>query len=221
MSLMRLARSLQRFGPRFLRWCIGLAVCVAIAALYLTGSLTFIERPLNGARFQIVQSAPSGDVVVVAIDARSLQQLPVWPWPRSWHGMVIDTLREAGARQIAVDIDFSAASSKSEDDALAGALARAGGQVILPVFEQVDSKKAITSTKPLPMFAEHTRIASANMYPDSDGIVRRLARVDVWRGNPVPTVAAAAAGLEPTATGRYYVDFGIAAATVAGSSSVS
>jgi PAS domain S-box-containing protein len=210
-SFTRAARSLYRYRPQFLRWLVGLAVCAGICALYLSGSLLFIDRQLTSARFQLVTSEPTGDVVVVEIDAPSLQEIAVWPWPREVHAKVIDRLREAGARQIAVDIDFSAKSAKDQDTMLADALARAGGTVILPVFEQADPKRGIISTKPLPMFAEHTRIASANIYPDSDGIVRRLARVDVWRGNPVPAMAAAAAGLEPTAMGRYYVDFGIKA----------
>ena len=67
----------------------------------------------------------------------------------------------------------------------------------------------MTSTAPLPLFMAHTRVASANICPDSDGIVRRLARVELWSGNLVPTMAAAAAGLQPSAMGRYYVDFGI------------
>jgi PAS domain S-box-containing protein len=211
-SFTRAARSLQRYRSQALRWLTGLAVCVGISALYLSGSLLFIDRQLASARFQLVTSEPADDVVVVAIDARSLQEMPVWPWPRSWHADVITKLHQAGARQIAVDIDFSAASSKAEDDALEAALAHAGGNVILPVFEQsAGSKASVTSTAPLPQFAAHTRIASANIYPDSDGIVRRLARVELWSGSLVPTMAAAAAGLQPSAMGRYYVDFGIEA----------
>jgi PAS domain S-box-containing protein len=209
-SFTRAAHSLQRYRPQALRWLAGLAVCAGISALYLSGSLLFIDRQLASARFQLVTSDPSHDVVVVAIDAPSLQEISVWPWPRGKHASVIDTLREAGARKIAVDIDFSATSTKAEDDKLAAALARAGAKVILPVFEQsADSRRTITSTAPLQQFREHTGIGSANIYPDSDGIVRRLARVELWAETPVPTMAAAAAGLQPTAMGRYYVDFGI------------
>ena len=215
MSLIRAARSLQRYRSQALRCLVGLAVCAGISALYVSGSLLFIDRQLTSARFQLVTFEPTDDVVVVAIDARSLQEMPVWPWPRSWHATLIDKLREAGARQIAIDIDFSAASSKAEDDALEAALARAGGNVILPVFEQSGGARAsVTSTAPLPQFAAHTRIASANIYPDSDGIVRRLARVELWSGSLVPSMAAAAAGLQPSAMGRYYVDFGIAAGQI-------
>jgi PAS domain S-box-containing protein len=208
-SFTRAARSLQRYRSHALRWLAGLAVCAGIGALYLSGSLLFIDRQLTSARFQLVTSKPTGDVVVVEIDAPSLKEISVWPWPRGKHADVIDKLREAGARQIVVDIDFSAESAEDQDIMLAAALARAGGNVILPVFEQVDSKGEITSTAPLPLFAQHTRVASANIHPDSDGIVRRLARVELWKENPVSTIAAAAAGLQPTAMGRYYVDFGI------------
>ena len=215
MSVIRAARSLQRFGPPFRRWLAGFAVCAAIAALYLSGSLSFIERQLTSARFQIAKSDPSGDVVVVKIDADSLREMPVWPWPRSWHAMVIDKLRAAGARQIAMDIDFSSKSITAEDDALAAALARAGGTVILPVFVQnVDADINLVATAPLPQFRRYTRIASANIRPESDGIVRRMARVEVWAGDKVPTtfvptMASVAAGLHPTSMGRYYIDFGI------------
>jgi len=212
MSLTRTARSLQRYGSWLRRWLAGLAACAIIAALYLTGSLTFIERQLTGARFQVLTSNPSDSVVVVAIDAHSLQQMPVWPWPRSWHATVIDKLRAAGARQIALDIDFSSASTPAEDDALSAALARAGDSIILPVFEQTaDRSGKILATSPLQQFSRYTRIASANVHPDTDGIVRRMARIELWSSAVVPTVASALAGLNPTDLGRYYIDFGIRA----------
>ena len=150
MSFTRAARSLQRYQSHALRWLVGLAVCAGISALYLSGSLLFIDRQLASARFQLVTSDPTDDVVVVAMDAPSLQEISVWPWPRGKHASVIDKLREAGARKIAIDIDFSATSTRAEDDdKLAAALARAGGNVILPVLEQsADSRRTITSTAP-------------------------------------------------------------------------
>src|SRR4029453_11884399 len=122
-SFTRAARSFQRYRPQVLRCLAGLAVCVGIAALYLSGSLLFIDRQLDAARFQLVTSDPTDDIVVVAIDARSLQDIAVWPWPRKLHADVINALYQAGARQIAVDIDFSAESVKEQDKFLARVLA--------------------------------------------------------------------------------------------------
>ena len=65
MSFTRAARSLHRYRPQVLRWLAGLAVCTSICALYLSGSLLFIDRQLTSARFQLVTSDPTDDVVVV------------------------------------------------------------------------------------------------------------------------------------------------------------
>ncbi|MGH6892142.1 MAG: CHASE2 domain-containing protein, partial [Dongiaceae bacterium] len=213
MSLNRASQSLRRYGPQIRQWLARTAICLAIAALYLFGALDFIERQLTSVRFQLLKSEPSGAMVVVAIDAPSLQQMPVWPWPRSWHAMVLDRLSAADADSIAIDIDLSSASVAVEDAALSAALARAGERAILPVFQQrlASSLGDLLATGPLPDFARHTRIASANLRPDSDGIVRRMARFESWSGVLVPTVASAAAGLQSGDTDRYFVDFGIRA----------
>jgi len=210
LSLIRATRSLKRYGPQFQRWLGGFVVCVLIAALYLSGSLAFIERPLTGARFQLLQSNPSNNVVVVKIDAPSLKENKVWPWKRGLYARVIDNLRAAGARQIAIDVDFSSESTEEEDAKLEAALQRAGNVVILPVFEQTsDQPNKVVATRPLDRFSKYTRIASANLHPDTDGIVRRTARVEPWSGAYVPTVATAAAGLQSADTGGFYIDFGI------------
>jgi PAS domain S-box-containing protein len=201
-----------QLGAQRRRWFAGALACLAIVTLYLSGSLTFIERQLSAGRFELLRADPSGDVVVVAIDARSLQELAVWPWPRSWHATVVDALNKAGAKQILIDIDFSAKSSTVEDHALAAALARAGERAILPVFEQdgsIGGKGGIVSTAPLPMFMKHTRVASANIAADGDGIVRRAPRVALWSGNLVPSMASVIADADSTRTGRFIVDFGI------------
>src|SRR5262245_26352980 len=169
-------RSLQRYRPQAFRWLAAIAACAGIAVLYLSGSLLFIDRQLSAARFGLLTSEPTGDVVIVAIDPDSLKRMPVWPWKRSQHAKLIDLVREAGAQQIVIEIAFSAESTESEDAALEAALARAGDKVILPVFEQSNGANGeVTSTAPLERFRQHTRVASVNIYPDNDGITRRVA----------------------------------------------
>ena len=158
MSFTGRRRSLLGFGRRS---CGGWLAsgCVSICALYLSGSLLFIDRELTSVRFQLVFSDPTDDVVVVAIDARSLQEISVWRWPRGKHASVIEKLREAATPDRS-RYRISATSTPAEDDKLGAAPARAGCNVILPVFEQsADYKSTIDSTAPRPQFAEHTRIA--------------------------------------------------------------
>ena len=95
---------LKTWLPKLL--ALGLAV-----ALYLSGGLAFLERELADIRFSLDTRQPSDDLVIVAIDPPSLRQLDVWPWPRDYHARLLERLVEAGAKDIAFDIDFSSPST--------------------------------------------------------------------------------------------------------------
>jgi PAS domain S-box-containing protein len=190
---------------------VALAVGLLIVALHAGSYLRFFDAEFDEARFRLARSDPSPQIAIVAIDANSLEQRPLWPWPRSWHATLIDRLVDAGAAQIVLDIDFSAASTPTEDAALAAALRRAGERVILPVFQQPaqPQSNAIIESFPMAALAAHARIASANIRADGDGIVRRMPQQLEWGGALVPTLAAAAAGSRTT--GEFLIDYGIRA----------
>jgi len=50
---------------------------------------------------------PNGQVVIAAIDEKSIQQLGQWPWPRHLQAQFIDRLFEHGAKVVAFDIVWS------------------------------------------------------------------------------------------------------------------
>ena len=195
----------QRIGHALIAIVVGLL----IVGLHAGGYLRFFDAELEEARFGLVRSDPSPQIAVVAIDANSLATRPLWPWPRSWHAALIDRLVEAGAAQIVLDIDFSAASSPTEDAALAAALRRAGERVILPVFQQPAQQQssAVIQSFPMAALAERARIASANIRADGDGIVRRMPQLVEWGGAAVPTLASAAAGSRTR--NEFLIDYGI------------
>src|SRR5262249_36487912 len=107
-----------------------------VTLLHVVGALDFIGNKLSDMRFHIVQSEASDRLVVGKIDAVSLDRVGVWPWPRSLYADLLDRLFEAGAEDVALDIDFSSDSLPAEDSRLAEALRRYGSRVILPVFKQ-------------------------------------------------------------------------------------
>ena len=72
-------------------------VCVVAVTLYLTGALTFIERQFDDLKFGLLARPATQDVVLVEIDARSLSDFGVWPWPRRLHAIAARQLLEAGA----------------------------------------------------------------------------------------------------------------------------
>lgn len=53
-----------------------------------------------------LSSYASDDVVIVAIDERSLEALGRWPWPRELHARLVEQLTLAGARAIVFDVLF-------------------------------------------------------------------------------------------------------------------
>jgi EAL domain-containing protein (putative c-di-GMP-specific phosphodiesterase class I)/CHASE2 domain-containing sensor protein len=186
------------------------------AALLETGTGGVFDRRLAEYR-DLARSRPAtGEVHIVEIDARSIAALRRWPWPRSYHGQALDRLREAGAGTIAFDIDFSSASTAVEDEALAAALARAGGGVILPTFFQraaYGSNETIDAA-PIPILADNAFLATANVLPDPDGALRQMPFGGETMGIPRPSLASLIAERTDNADGAFAIDYAIDPATI-------
>ncbi|MDH3230391.1 MAG: EAL domain-containing protein [Alphaproteobacteria bacterium] len=195
------------------RWTHQVAAFVLAAAVYLSGGLAPLERSVADFRFKLIGRDATGELVLVGIDPSSLKQLDVWPWPRTYHAAVVDRLVEAGANQIALDIDFSSRSDPAGDEALAAALSRVPGQVILPVFRQRvalgDGQAGFVYSAPLPQLRRHARLASVNTAPDGDGLIRRHSLNDYWHDELVPTMPALLAGWSAAPSNIFHIDYGI------------
>ena len=169
-----------------------LFVVFTLAALVLTGVPGALKDVLVDLRFELFPRHATGDVVVVAIDPPSIRAIGVWPWPRRLHAELIEKLAHAGAGGIALDIDFSSSSTPEGDEALAKALQRAGGSVILPSFEQSvksGNGKTLFHNRPLPAFLTHAWPAIVNVSAEPDGVVRRYPYGDTIDGKFVPSMA--------------------------------
>ncbi len=66
--------------------------------------------------------APSGDVVIVAIDERSIQAEGLWPWSRAKMARLVDALAQGGVRAVGFDVIWSDADEQGRR--LAGVAAR-------------------------------------------------------------------------------------------------
>lgn len=175
---------------RWLRLGALLAALVLACLIAVSGSPA--DEQLRLLRDQARTSQASGQIAIVEIDARSLDKVAKWPWPRRIHGDLIDKLRATGASSIAFDVDFSAASDPADDAAMAAALARAGGNVILPTFRQKSSSLASDYEENLPIapFRDHAFLGSVNVQPDADGQLRHYSYGTATAGSPRPSIAA-------------------------------
>ena len=95
-----------------------------------------LRHTLADPRFAWQSRPASGDIVVIAIDASSIDRVGVWPWPRLLHAELIRQLQKAEVQDIALDVDFSTPSDATSDRNFAEALQGAGGSVVLPSFQQ-------------------------------------------------------------------------------------
>src|SRR3972149_5669768 len=109
----------------------GVGVAAVLAALALTGALERFELGALSRLFELRgPRAPTAPLVPVAIAGDSFDELDLaWPFPRALHGQVIETVAQAGALAIGVDVLFPEPSVRgpADDEALGGPGARAGG----------------------------------------------------------------------------------------------
>lgn len=83
---------------------------------------------------QLHQRPASPEVVLIAIDDRSINAIGRWPWRRAIHAQLVRNLSEQNPKAIGLDILFSEADLDypTDDMLLADAVADSG-QVVLPV----------------------------------------------------------------------------------------
>ena len=194
-----------------------LFVVFALVAILLTGLPTALKNTLSDLRFSAFQRQASGDLVIAAIDAPSIQAIGVWPWPRQLHADLIDKLTDAGVSGLAFDVDFSTPSTPESDRSFAAALQRSGGSVILPSFEQPvnsNGRKTIYVNRPLPAIARHTWPAVVNVSADPDGVVRRYPFGETIDGKFTPSMATVLAGRYETGEAPLWIDFSIRPASI-------
>jgi EAL domain-containing protein (putative c-di-GMP-specific phosphodiesterase class I)/CHASE2 domain-containing sensor protein len=204
---------------RLLAWrralVLAVAAVVGVGMLASGGGLA-VDETATAARSGFRLHPASGSVVIAEIDEKSIAAIARWPWPRRVHAAVVDRLREAGARSIAFDVDFSSPSAPGEDQLFAAALERAGGTIILPVFSQAPStgSDATVDSAPKPILADHAFLAAANVRPGADGMLRRMFYGRNIAGAPRPSLAAMLAERQGTAESSFPVDLSIDPATI-------
>ena len=184
--------AVDRDGSRRLSVALALLVALSAALLSAFGLFGTVEDGLTDQRAELLTRKPTGDVVVVEIDARSLAQLRTWPWPRRYHAQVLRQLTQAGASVIAFDVDFSARSDGKDDGELAAAI-RNAPHVVLPTFEQKSSDRAdehhVIASRPDLAFRD-AWIGGVNIFPDRDGMVRDYPSATFINGQIQPSIAA-------------------------------
>lgn len=152
---------------------LGLPLLAILLLLQATTLPQRLDYWLYDTQITSTPAPVNDDVVIVAIDEKSLDHLGRWPWPRDTHARLIEKLDEAGAETIVFDILFPEPSA--EDPTLAAAMTQ-HGRVVLPLYLSPPSHNYLISEQ-LPtssLAAAASELGHAHVELDEDGVARGL-----------------------------------------------
>jgi adenylate cyclase len=155
---------------------IGALLTAPVVAVAATDALRELELDTIDVRFSVRgEQSPPPDVVGIYVDDVTFDEMPdeAWPFRRGLHGRVIERLREAGARVIAYDVQFTEQTVAKEDDALIGAVERARGRVVLATTEVNEFGESAVFGGEDTVRSVGARVGNALLPPDADGVNRR------------------------------------------------
>jgi len=151
----------------------GLLGLIALWSPY--GQLQKLNRVIQDSAIAAANSTPDNEIIIVAIDNRSIENLGRWPWRRAWHAELINRIGEAQPKAIGFDVLFTESDSQfpGDDSLFAAAIAR-NPPVVLPLFLQIQGNLSNT-VSPIPELQKNASgLGVANIDIDDDGVVRRI-----------------------------------------------
>jgi adenylate cyclase len=136
---------LKNRSPLFVVLIISLISSLLTISLYIfnTPVLEEVDLRLSDFRFRSRGPVePSPDIVIVAIDEKSVNEIGRWPWSRSEIADLVDKFFEYDVKTAVFDIVFSEEESAKPDSAL-GKSIKENKNVILGYFFRDDSSEEI------------------------------------------------------------------------------
>ncbi len=204
---------------------LGLFITVLIAVLMFVkfSPVESLEEKLYDYRFKIRGAVkPSENIVIAAIDEKSLGRLGRWPWGRDKQAQLVKRLSEEGAEIIVFDI---LPFEHEKNDPILGQAIRQAGNVIIPFVFEFDRTSPLPKSEylmhsafnsishperfqqyspitaervliPVPEILQETMaLGHINMFPDHDGTLRWEAMVVGCQGLLFPSIDLQAAAI--------------------------
>lgn len=166
----------------------------AFTLLAASGLLDAWDNTVSDALYQR-QQATDGEILVVGIDRKALEELGPMPWPRSVMADVISILNsvEEKPSAIAIDVLYIGESADPDSDAYLAAAAENGGNVVTASAATfgsdivmsdssflVDKRSVQAYDRPYEALENVTATGHINTMADADGVIRyALLYVDV------------------------------------------
>ena len=177
----------------------------------IVGSLTLLsplENVLKVVGNRLRMHPASGQIILVAVDDRSLAELKAQPWPRAYYADIIRRLHAAGASRIIVDADTSRSESPRRDRAFQTALRLGRPNVWLTAHSSIDEIGKRYDSLPLAAFSRYSKTANANTWVERGTVWTQLYAVSS-RGYLLPSVASVLGGRSGPADSTFPIDYSI------------
>jgi len=100
----------------------------------------------------IKEQPPAKDIIVVAIDDKSIGEIGRWPWGRDVMAALVNKISAAGPKVIGIDVMFTERESPEKDEKLAEAIKKADNVVLATAFEVPQGRTVAGSPKEVPDF---------------------------------------------------------------------
>lgn len=151
-----------------------LIISAVVSLLMVAGFLGTWETRISDAFYSPTNTLD--DIVIVAIDDDSLEELGLLPWPRGYYAKVIDQLSQSSV--IGIDIIFDLETNAENDTALADSIKN--GNVVLGmeytsftfINDQLYGESLLKPNAVLGTLGSEFETGFVNLYQDSDGVVR-------------------------------------------------
>lgn len=154
--------------------------------LFVLASVTFIlvytdllkrwDNLFYDSLIRLMERPAPEDILIIAIDDQSLNELGRWPWPRRRHAQLMEKLSHTGVKIIGFDLLFSEPDLNDlEGDALFATALAKNKRVVLPVAYEHLSKIGLTEVLPLPSMTQSAAgLGHVEILLDVDGVQRGL-----------------------------------------------
>ena len=168
-----------------------------------------LEYSLRISRNKLHPDVASGQIVLIAVDDASLQQVGRWPWSRSVQAALLNKLTDARAKRVFFDVLFDTASDPAADRSFAEAIRRNGHSVLPVRARSGQADDAAPRSKPLPIFAAHSQLGSISFWYDYRNSAWKLPYADTAFGSTIPSYAALLASVDGASGATFPVDYSI------------
>jgi CHASE2 domain-containing sensor protein len=159
-----------------------------VAVMTLNQPLPRVDRMLQDSARAVIAHPATDQIVIVAIDDKTLAAIGRFPWRRGLHAELLRRISAQGPRCIGLDILMSEpdADHRGDDAVLADAMLDSGC-VVLPMALQNGAGEAQRELLPVPpLAAAAAAIGHAHISVDEDGVVRSVYLREGFRGRLWP-----------------------------------